>query len=157
MASHTGQKWSTFFCFEIFLSELGTLFSRRGFQYSSRDLFYSIWDVLIQVEIFFSCRDFYLKSRIFSLVEIFIASREFFLSSRILSQVEIFFPVVNFFMPRHFHSSRDFNFFLVKIFFEICRHFSIQGESRDVCLHSLLVFPALDNHVIYRDTHYGGR
>ena len=81
---------------------------------------------------FFSCRDFYLKSK-------------------------IFFPVVNFFMPRYFHSSRDFNFFLVKIFFEICRHFSIQGESRDVCLHSLLVSPALDHHVIYRDTHYGGR
>ena len=113
---------------------------------------------LSQVENFSSRGDFYRKSRIFSLVEIFIASREFFpSSSRILSQVEIFFPVVNFFMPRYFHSSRDFNFFLVKIFFEICRHFSIQGESRDVCLNSLLVFPALDNHVIYRDTHYGGR
>ena len=33
--------------------------------------------------------------------------------------------------------------------FNSSRHFSIQGESRDVCLDSLLVFPALDNHVIY--------
>ena len=112
MASHTRQKWSRFFCFEIFLSELGTLFSRRGFQYSSRDLFYSIWDVLIQVEFFFfmsrflsqvenfsSRWDFYRKSRIFSLVEIFIASREFFLSSRILSQFEIFFPCLLYTSP----------------------------------------------------------
>ena len=50
---------------------------------------------MFQVAIFFPCRDFYLKSRIFSHVEIFIASREFFFLSIIFScqgisvQVEI--------------------------------------------------------------------
>ena len=32
--------------------------------------------------------------------------------------------------------------------FNSSRHVSIQGESRDVYLDYLLVFPALDNHVI---------
>ena len=41
--------------------------------------------------------------------------------------------------------------------FNSSRHFSIQGESRDVCLDSLLVFPAIDNHVIYGGKHHGGR
>ena len=33
--------------------------------------------------------------------------------------------------------------------FNSSRHVSIQGESRDVYLDYLLVFPALDNHMIY--------
>ena len=78
-----------------FFLQVKNSFSRWGFQYSSRDLFYSSWDV--SSGDFFPCRDFYLKARIFSHVEIFIASREFFFLSRIFScqgisvQVEIFF------------------------------------------------------------------
>ena len=100
--------------------------------------------------IFFPCRDFYLKSRIFSHVEIFIASREFFFLSRIFScqgisvQVEILI-----FSSQDFFSCRD-----LSIQVDI---FQFKARVIDVCLDSLLVFPALNNHVIYGGKHHGGR
>ena len=67
---------------------------------------------LSQVENFFSRRDFYRKSK-------------------------FFFPVENFFISRYFHSCRDFCFFKSRFLFmsrsfNSSRHFSIQGDSRDV-------------------------
>ena len=128
MASYTGQKWL------------------RSF-YSSRDFFFKL-RVSIQVEIFFiQVEIFQFKSRFFFMSR-FLSQVENFFMSRFLSQVEIFFfPVENFLMSRYFHSCRDFYFFkstflFMSRSFDSSRHFSIQGESRNISKDSLLVFPA---------------
>ena len=103
MASHTGQKWSTFFYWSRdFLFKLTFLFQVEGFNLN-RDLFYLSRDVSIQVEIFFLqvemflfksrflCRDFYFKSRIFFFMSRFLFQVEnFFFMSRFFFQVEVF-------------------------------------------------------------------
>ena len=128
MASHTGQKWL------------------RSF-YSSRDFFFKL-RVSIQVEIFFiQVEIFQFKSRFFFHVEILISSRKFFYVEIFISSRDLFFPVENFLMSRYFHSCRDFYFFKSRFLFmsrsfDSSRHFSIQGESRNISQDSLLVFPA---------------
>ena len=115
MASHTGQKWSTFFYWSRdFLFKLTFLFQVEGFNLN-RDLFYLSRDVSIQVEIFFLQVEMFLfKSRFLFQVE------NFFFMSRFLFQVENFI-----FHFEIFISSRGF-YLMSRIF--SCRHFSFQEE-----------------------------
>ena len=104
-----------------------SIFKSRSFLFKLRCF---KWRFFFHVEIFISRRDFHRKSRIFFLSRIYSCQ-----GISVQVEILIFSSQDFFFMSRSINSSR---------------HFSIQGESRDVCLDSLLVFPALDKH-------HGGR
>ena len=122
---------------------------------------------LFKLRFFIQVKNFFFKVRVSifksrsSLFKLRCFKWRFFSMSRFLSQVENFFARRDFFFLSRIFSCQGISvqveiliFFHVEIFQFKSTFFN---SRRDVCLDSLLVFPALDNHVIYGGKHHGGR
>ena len=116
LASHTGQKWSTFFySSRDFVFKLTFLFQVEGFNFKSRSFLFKSRCFNSSRNFFFQVEMFLFKSRFLFQVE------NFFFMSRFLFQVENFI-----FHFEIFISSRGF-YLMSRIF--SCRHFSFQEEN----------------------------